>query len=90
MAEGVWFAQDAYRRDGTRFGRPLERSRRAGDALTGDAMTTLLLPDLALPLARIFREQQPPLRRRSAGQVRLKPDTTHTRQVLSCKRQALS
>ena len=56
MAEGVWFAQDAYRRDGTRFGRPLERSRRAGDALTGDAMTTLLLPDLALPLARIFRE----------------------------------
>ena len=46
----------AYRRDGTRFGGPLELSRRAGDALTGDALTTLLLPGLTLPLARIFRE----------------------------------
>ncbi|MEQ1731576.1 MAG: Uma2 family endonuclease [Vicinamibacterales bacterium] len=40
-----------YRRDGTRFTRPTERSRDAGDILT-----TPLLPRLDLPLARIFRE----------------------------------
>ena len=39
-----------YRRDGERFARPLELSREAGDTLT-----TALLPDLALPLHRIFR-----------------------------------
>ena len=40
-----------YRRDGTRFGRPLELSRQAGDGLT-----TPHMPGLTLPLARIFRE----------------------------------
>ena len=40
-----------YRRDGERFTRPIELSREAGDVLT-----TPLLPDLALPLDRIFRE----------------------------------
>jgi len=39
-----------YRREGTRFGRPLELSRDAGDVLT-----TPLLPGLAMPLARVFR-----------------------------------
>ena len=39
-----------YRREGARFGRPLELSRAAGDVLT-----TPLLPGLAMPLARIFR-----------------------------------
>ena len=40
-----------YRRDGTRFGRPLELTRAAGDVLT-----TPLLPGLTLALRRIFRE----------------------------------
>ena len=40
-----------YRRDGERFGRPLELSRQAGDGLT-----TPYLPGLTLPLTRIFRE----------------------------------
>jgi len=40
-----------YRREGERFGRPLELSREAGDTLT-----TPLLPGLTLPLERIFRE----------------------------------
>ena len=40
-----------YRREGERFGPPLELSREAGDVLT-----TPLLPGLELPLARIFRE----------------------------------
>ncbi len=40
-----------HRRDGERFGRPVEVSREAGDVLT-----TTLLPGLDLPLARIFRE----------------------------------
>ena len=40
-----------YRRERDRFGRPLELSREAGDVLT-----TPLLPGLAMPLARIFRE----------------------------------
>ena len=40
-----------YRRGAASFHRPLELSREAGDVLT-----TPLLPDLALPLARIFRE----------------------------------
>jgi len=39
-----------YRREDTRFGRPLELSREAGDVLT-----TPLLPGLTMPLARIFR-----------------------------------
>jgi len=39
-----------YRREGTRFGRPLELSREAGDVLT-----TPLLPGLALLLTRIFK-----------------------------------
>ena len=40
-----------YRRDGQAFGEPLELSRAAGDVLT-----TPLLPGLALPLTRIFRD----------------------------------
>jgi Uma2 family endonuclease len=40
-----------YRREADRFARPIELSREAGDMLT-----TPLLPDLAMPLARIFRE----------------------------------
>jgi len=40
-----------YRRDGQAFAEPLELSRAAGDTLT-----TPLLPGLALPLARIFRD----------------------------------
>jgi Uma2 family endonuclease len=40
-----------YRREGARFGRPLELSREADDVLT-----TPLLPGLDLPLARIFRD----------------------------------
>ena len=40
-----------YRRDGRAFGEPLELSRAAGDVLT-----TPLLPGLALPLARMFKE----------------------------------
>ena len=40
-----------YRRDGDRFGRPMELSREAGDVLT-----TPLLPSLDLPLARVFRD----------------------------------
>jgi Uma2 family endonuclease len=40
-----------YRRDDQVFGEPLELSRIAGDVLT-----TPLLPGLALPLARIFKE----------------------------------
>ena len=40
-----------YRRDGARFGRPLELLRQAGDVLA-----TPHLPGLTLPLARIFRE----------------------------------
>jgi len=40
-----------YRRDGQAFAEPLELSRAAGDILT-----TPLLPGLALPLARIFRD----------------------------------
>jgi Uma2 family endonuclease len=40
-----------YRRDGERFGRPLELSLESGDVLT-----TPLLPALELPLARIFKE----------------------------------
>jgi len=39
-----------YRTEGTRFGRPLELSREAGDMLT-----TPLLPGLTMPIARIFR-----------------------------------
>jgi Uma2 family endonuclease len=40
-----------YRREGDGFGRPLELSRKAGDVLT-----TPILPELELPLTRIFRE----------------------------------
>jgi Uma2 family endonuclease len=40
-----------YRREGARFGRPLELSRSAGDVVT-----TPLLPGLTLPLTRIFRD----------------------------------
>jgi Uma2 family endonuclease len=40
-----------HRRQDERFGRPIERSREAGDVLT-----TPLLPGLDLPLARMFRE----------------------------------
>ena len=40
-----------YRRSGDSFARPIELSREADDVLT-----TGLLPDLELPLARIFRE----------------------------------
>ena len=40
-----------YRRSGEPFDRAMELSRDAGDLLT-----TPLLPDLAMPLARIFRE----------------------------------
>jgi Uma2 family endonuclease len=40
-----------YRREDDRFGRPIELSREAGDVLT-----TPLLPGLALPLARIFKD----------------------------------
>ena len=40
-----------YRRESDRFGLPLELSREAGDVLT-----TPLLPGLALPLARVFRD----------------------------------
>ena len=40
-----------HRRDGERFGRPVELSREAGDVLR-----TPLLPGLDLPLARIFRD----------------------------------
>ena len=40
-----------HRREGTRFGRPVELSREADDVLT-----TPLLPGLELPLARIFRD----------------------------------
>jgi Uma2 family endonuclease len=40
-----------YRRDGGGFGRPLELSREAGDVLT-----TVLLPGLEVPLARLFRD----------------------------------
>jgi len=40
-----------YRRDGDRFARPVELSREAGDILT-----TPLLPDLTLPLDRVFQE----------------------------------
>ena len=40
-----------YRRNGDRFARPVELSREAGDVLT-----TPLLPDLTLPLGRIFQE----------------------------------
>jgi Uma2 family endonuclease len=40
-----------YRRDGERFGRPIELSREAGDFLT-----TSLLPGLEMPLARIFMD----------------------------------
>ena len=40
-----------YRREGDRFGRPLELSREAGDVLT-----TPLLPGLELSLARVFGE----------------------------------
>jgi Uma2 family endonuclease len=44
-----------YRREGDAFGRAIEFSRERGDALT-----TSLLPDLEMPLARIFREQANP------------------------------
>jgi Uma2 family endonuclease len=40
-----------YRREGERFGRPIELSREAGDVLATDR-----LPGLDLPLERIFRE----------------------------------
>ena len=40
-----------YRQNGQAFAEPLERSRAAGDVLT-----TPLLPGLALPLARIFKD----------------------------------
>jgi Uma2 family endonuclease len=40
-----------YRRENDRFGLPLELSRESGDVLT-----TPLLPGLALPLARVFRD----------------------------------
>jgi hypothetical protein len=40
-----------YRRDGERFARPVELTREAADTLT-----TPLLPELTLPLERIFRE----------------------------------
>jgi Uma2 family endonuclease len=40
-----------YRRDGERFARPIELARESGDEVT-----TALLPGLALPLERIFRE----------------------------------
>ena len=40
-----------YRREGERFARPVELSRESDDTLT-----TPLLPDLTLPLERIFRE----------------------------------
>jgi Uma2 family endonuclease len=40
-----------YRRDGDRFGRPIELSRERGEVLT-----TPLLPGLEMPFARIFRE----------------------------------
>jgi Uma2 family endonuclease len=40
-----------YRQDGARFGEPLEYSREADDVLT-----TPLLPGLALPLERIFKD----------------------------------
>ena len=40
-----------YRREETAFGRAIEFSRERGDVLT-----TPLLPDLDLPLTRIFRE----------------------------------
>jgi Uma2 family endonuclease len=40
-----------YRRSGELFGRAIELSRDADDVLTAP-----LLPDLAMPLARIFRE----------------------------------
>ena len=40
-----------FRREGSRFGRPLELSREADDVLT-----TPLLPGLELPLARVFRD----------------------------------
>ncbi|MGE0447626.1 MAG: Uma2 family endonuclease [Vicinamibacterales bacterium] len=39
-----------YRREGARFAAPVDLTREAGDVLT-----TLLLPGLDLPLARIFR-----------------------------------
>jgi hypothetical protein len=41
-----------YRSDGQRFGKPIELSAQAGDVLT-----TPLLPDLELPLARLFAER---------------------------------
>jgi Uma2 family endonuclease len=41
-----------YRRDGTRFGRPVELSAEAGDVLT-----TSLLPGLEMPLTQIFRDE---------------------------------
>jgi Uma2 family endonuclease len=40
-----------FRREGERFGRPIELSREAGDVLTTD-----LLPGLNLLLTRIFRQ----------------------------------
>ena len=40
-----------YRRDGERFARPVELTREAADTLA-----TPLLPELTLPLERIFRE----------------------------------
>jgi Uma2 family endonuclease len=40
-----------YRREGDRFGLPVELSREAGNVLT-----TPLLPGLDLPLARVFRD----------------------------------
>jgi Uma2 family endonuclease len=40
-----------YRSDGEGFGKPIELSNEAGDVLT-----TALLPQLELPLARIFAD----------------------------------
>ena len=40
-----------YRRDGSMFGRPTELTREGGDVLT-----TPLLPELTLPLERIFKD----------------------------------
>jgi Uma2 family endonuclease len=50
MVDPMIDAIRVYRREGDRFGRPLEMSREAGDVLT-----TPLLPGLELPLARIFK-----------------------------------
>jgi Uma2 family endonuclease len=41
-----------YQSGGQRFGKPIELSAEAGDVLT-----TPLLPDLELPLARLFAER---------------------------------